>query len=106
MWVLPPPAACFWPVRVFPAGPEMFPDSPQPARVRPPDWELLLLFRLAACYWLKLPLPFFPERCLHFRCHQGAAKKKADSVRERQSRCWAGWCSGCRRRAFSLPLCG
>ena len=88
MWVLPPSAACFWPVQVPPVSPELFPDSPQPARVRSPDWELLLLFRLAACYWLKLSLLFSPKQHLHF-LHRQEVAKKAGLIRERRSRCWA-----------------
>lgn len=54
---------------------------------------------------LKLSLPFCPEQSRWFHPRQ-AEEEKTGSVREQQNHRWAGWCSGCRRKVFSLLRCG
>ena len=107
MWVLDPPALFLWPEQPLPAGPGLFPDSLLPKQAQSPDWGLLALSRRAGYYpQLRPLLPFCPEQSRRFRRPQAVEKKELDLAPEQRSRCWAGCCSDCRRRAFSLLLCG
>ena len=107
MWGPVPPAPFLWTEQLPPVGSGLFPDSLPPKQAQSPDWGLLALSRRAAYYpQLRPLLPFCPEQRRRFRPRQEAEKEAANSAPETQSRCWAGCCSDCRRRAFSLPRCG
>lgn len=106
MWVPGPPVLFLWPEQMPPAGFGASPNLPLPEKLRSPDWGLLALSRQAAYWQLKLSLPFCPEQSRRVRPRRVAEKKGLGSAPERQSRCQAGCCADCRRKAFSLPLCG